>query len=128
MGEVDQAKLGRVRGNKVKHNRLKKFKIILKNNQTNAEIRLWRYLKNRQFVGVKFRRQQILRDYIVDFVCFEKKLIIELDGGQHSEQVTYDNERSEILSKEGFKVVLFWNNDVLKNTEGVLGVIKNYLN
>lgn len=73
--------------------------------------------------GVKFRRQQPIGKYVVDFVSFEKRVVIEVDGGQHSEEV--DKERDQWLNNEGFKVLRFWNNEVLKNTEGVFEVIRD---
>jgi very-short-patch-repair endonuclease len=73
--------------------------------------------------GFKFRRQETIGKYIVDFVCYEKKIIIELDGGQHSEHEEKDQIRDEWLRSGGFKIVRFWNNDVLKKTEGILEII-----
>ena len=70
--------------------------------------------------GLKFRRQQPIGRYIVDFVCFEKKIIIEVDGGQHAVETKKDTERDEWLRSQGFKVITFWNNEVLTNTQGVL--------
>ena len=104
---------------------LKRFKKTLRTNQTDAESRLWYHLRDRRSQGWKFRRQHILQGYIVDFVCLERKLIIELDGGQHAEQEAYDNRRTRVLEKDGFKVIRFWNNEVLTNTEGVLEMILN---
>jgi len=75
-------------------------------------------------LGVKFRRQQPIGKYIVDFVCFEKKLVIEIDGGEHL-QSSRDEIRDEWLQKNGYKVLRFWNNDVLKNTDGVIQTIVN---
>ncbi len=72
---------------------------------------------------LKFRRQHVLQGYIVDFVCLEKKLIIELDGGQHAEQETYDAALTQALENDGFKVMRFWNNNVLENIGAVLEVI-----
>ncbi len=95
----------------------------LRNNPTKAEYLLWYYLKNRQMKGLKFRRQQKIGKYIVDFVCYEKKLIIELDGGQHAEQQRYDSQRTKWLESQRFKVLRFWNNEVLGNTDIVLDVI-----
>ena len=83
---------------------------------------LWKQLRNRQ-LGHKFRRQFPVEPYIVDFICLELKLIIELDGGQHSTQVRYDEQRSLFLQQRGFKVIRFWNNDVCKNLSGVLETI-----
>ncbi|MGH7887599.1 MAG: endonuclease domain-containing protein [Candidatus Binatia bacterium] len=91
----------------------------LRRNPTDAEKFLWRGLRFWQIDGYKFRRQQPLGRYIVDFICFEKKLIIEIDGGQHAEQVKYDAERDAWLCAQGFSVLRFWNNDVLQNINGV---------
>lgn len=108
-------------------NKLDHFKRSLRKNSTDAEIRIWYYLKNRQFYGLKLRRQVPIEPYIVDFICFKKKLIIELDGGQHVEQVDYDFKRTQFLEKKGYKVLRFWNHDVLENTDGVLTIIANEL-
>lgn len=72
----------------------------------------------------KFRRQHVVGYYIVDFVCLEQKLVIELDGGQHAEQVGYDARRTAFLEGEGFRVMRFWNNQVLAETESVLDEIR----
>jgi len=95
----------------------------LRANQTDAEKLLWRYLRSKQLESTKFRRQQPIGDYIVDFVSLDKKLIIELDGGQHSTNAEKDQQKDKWLSKQGFKVLRFWNNDVIKNTKGVLAAI-----
>jgi very-short-patch-repair endonuclease len=95
----------------------------LRKNLTEAEHALWKHLRLRQLAGYKFRRQQPLGKYIVDFVCFEKRLIIEIDGGQHSEQVAYDSERTAWLETQGFRILRFWNNQVLKEIEVVKEVI-----
>lgn len=92
----------------------------LRKNSTDAEKKLWFYLRNRQLYGCKFRRQYPVAGYVVDFCCFEKKLIIELDGGQHSKRTAYDWKRSAKIVKEGFYVMRIWNHDVLQNIEGVL--------
>ncbi len=93
----------------------------LRKNMTSQEIKLWNLLKNRQFEGVKFVRQYPIGPYIVDFACRKKKLIIELDGGQHNfpENIKQDNERTTYLNERGFRVVRFWNNDIDNNIEGV---------
>lgn len=96
----------------------------LRKNQTDVEQLLWRQLRNRQLCQQKFRRQFPVDPYIVDFVCLELKLIIELDGGQHADQIEYDEKRSLFLGQRGFKVLRFWNNDVIENMEGVLEVIR----
>jgi len=96
----------------------------LRARQTDAERLLWSRLRNRYFADYKFRRQEVMGVYIVDFICLEAKLIIELDGGQHSTQIDYDAERSGYLNRLGFKVLRFWNNDVLQNTDAVLENIR----
>jgi very-short-patch-repair endonuclease len=95
----------------------------LRNNQTDAERRLWQMLKRRQIAGVKFRRQQPIGQFIVDFACFERRVIVEVDGGQHAEQLHYDEERTHWLEAQGYRVLRFWNNDVLSNTEAVAQAI-----
>ena len=92
----------------------------LRTNQTDAEKKLWRYLRNRQLAGCKFRRQHEISTYIVDFVCVERKLIIELDGGQHLEQQQYDKNRTSCLEDKGYYVIRFWNPEVINGLEMVL--------
>lgn len=95
----------------------------LRQNQTDAEKLIWYFLRNNR-LGCKFRRQHKLGGrYIVDFICLEKNLIIELDGGQHNEEV--DRERTGFLQQEGFHLLRFWNNDVLQKTKDVLETIFN---
>ena len=96
----------------------------LRESQTNAEGLLWHYLRDKQLAGHKFRRQQPIGPYIVDFACMPKKLLIELDGGQHAEQHTYDKKRDEFLREKGYKILRFWNNDVFENCFGVLESIR----
>lgn len=103
---------------------LQDFARELRNNATDVERLLWRHLKNGQLEGVKFRRQQPIETYVVDFVSFDKKIIIELDGSQHSENIGYDDLRDACLTANGFTVLRFWNNEVLENIEGVLEVIR----
>jgi very-short-patch-repair endonuclease len=100
----------------------------LRTNATEAEQRIWYFLRNRQFEKFKFRRQHPIGVYIVDFVCLEQKVIIELDGGQHAEQARYDARRTKALRDKGFRVLRFWNNDVLLNTNAVLETILAELN
>ena len=95
----------------------------LRKNPTEAEQKLWSCLRRQQLLGYRFRRQRPIGPYIVDFVCLEVSLIIEVDGGQHAEQGAKDEARTRFLEKEGFRVIRFWNNDVLANTEGVLEAI-----
>jgi len=90
---------------------------------TAAERSLWKHLRLRQLDGYKFRRQQSIGLYIVDFVCFEKRLIIEVDGGQHSQQMVHDSERTAWLADQGFGVLRFWNNEVLDTPEAVKAAI-----
>lgn len=90
---------------------------------TGAEWALWRMLSDRQLSGFKFRRQQPIRHYIVDFVCFSHKLVIEVDGSQHANVTEYDRQRTLFLNREGFRVLRFWNNEVLQNREGVCEMI-----
>ena len=96
----------------------------LRSNLTDAERLLWRHLRSRRLADNKFRRQQVIGPYIVDFVCFERKLIVELDGGQHAESVAYDHRRTTFLTTAGFRVMRFWNNEVLGNTNSVLESIR----
>jgi very-short-patch-repair endonuclease len=98
----------------------------LRVNQTDAETVLWNRIRNRQIDGHKFVRQEPIRGYICDFVCRERLLIIEVDGGQHNESST-DAIRDQHLIADGFRVLRFWNNDVLGNLEGVLVTIQNEL-
>ncbi len=101
----------------------------LRKRQTDAERALWNKLRSKQIEGVKFRRQQPIGPYIVDFVSLERKLIIEIDGGQHNERKVReeDQEREEWLKEKGYQILRFWNNDVLTNIEGVLERIKENL-
>ena len=96
----------------------------LRVNQTDAETVLWNRIRNRQIDGYKFVRQLPISGYICDFVCREKSLVIEVDGGQHNESAT-DAVRDRRLADEGFRVLRFWNNDVLG--EGVLITIQSAL-
>ena len=94
---------------------------------TDAERLLWQHLRNRQLGEYKFRRQRPIGPYIVDFVCLEKKLVIEVDGGQHAGQMELDSKRSDYLKEKGYRVMRFWNNEVLKETESVLTVVLSTL-
>ncbi|MCS3904077.1 very-short-patch-repair endonuclease [Methylohalomonas lacus] len=99
----------------------------LRSNPTDAERLLWRHLCRRQMHGVRFRRQQPIGPYIVDFISFEAGLIVEIDGGQHQEQVAYDDKRSRWLERQGYRVLRYWNNEVLSNVDAVLTDIGGYL-
>ena len=94
----------------------------LRSNMTDAERRLWYFLRAHRFKGTKFKRQAAIGRYIVDFVCFEKHLVIEVDGSQHADNPA-DQLRARWLEDQGFRVLRFWNNEVLKNTGGVLDAI-----
>ena len=102
----------------------------LRKNATIQERRLWNLLKNRQFHNLKFKRQQPIGDYIVDFICKEAKIIIEIDGGQHNEpeNIEYDKTRTEYLNTLGYKVIRFWNNEIYENIEGVVLRLKEEIN
>jgi len=78
-----------------------------------------------QLAGFKFRRQQPIDNYVVDFVCFEKRVVVEVDGAQDASEKDKDAERDEYLIRNGFEVSRFWNNEVLQNMDGVLEVIRN---
>lgn len=93
----------------------------LRKNQTPHEQKMWNLLRGKQFQGIKFVRQYPIDKYIVDFACRSRKLIIEIDGGQHNENknIAYDNERTKFLESLGYKIIRFWNNDIDQNIEGV---------
>src|SRR3990172_2637522 len=95
----------------------------LRNHPTEVETKLWRHLRLRQIGDYKFRRQQPIGPYIVDFVCLEKKVVVELDGGQHAEQISEDTQRTAWLESQGFHVLRFWNHQVLEEMETVKAVI-----
>ncbi len=99
----------------------------LRRRQTDAEKALWRLLRNRTFLGAKFRRQHAIGRYVADFVCLELKLIVELDGGQHAMNEEADRKRTFELNQLGFQVLRIWNNDMLTNPEGVLRLIEQAL-
>jgi very-short-patch-repair endonuclease len=107
---------------------MKQLARILRRHQTDAEKQIWRHLRNRGLAGFKFRRQYSVGPYVVDFVCLERWLVVEIDGGQHMEQQQKDERRTASLESHGFRVVRFWNNDVLQNIETVLSVILDALN
>jgi len=94
---------------------------------TDAEKRLWKHLRSRQLNNFKFRRQVVIQPYIVDFVCFEAKLIVEADGGQHADQGQYDADRTNFLEQKGYRVLRFWNNEIINETDSVLEKIALYL-
>ncbi len=96
----------------------------LRNGATEAERAMWYRLRAKRFMGLKFKRQKPMGHYIVDFVCMELGLIVELDGGQHAEQVAYDRRRDAWLERQGFTVLRFWNNQALGEMEAVLEFLR----
>ena len=90
---------------------------------TPAEAKLWAYLRGSKLNGAKFRRQHAIGNYVPDFCSIKDKLIIELDGSQHLEQKDYDSERTAFFESKGFRILRFWNNDVMNDIDGVLKVI-----
>lgn len=111
--------------NKMQFILLKERSRSLRKNMTIAEKKLWAHLRSKKFGSIRFRRQAIVGNYIIDFISFDPKIIIEVDGSQHIDQTAYDQARTEYLSSLGYKVLRFWNNDVLNNIEIVLNTIWN---
>ena len=105
-------------------NKLTALGKALRKRPTNAEQLLWKHLRLKQMEGLKFRRQQPIDNYIVDFVCLERRIVIEVDGGQHATHKEDDIVRDSYLRQQGFHVLRFWNNEVLQNINGVLEVIR----
>ena len=97
----------------------------LRRDETAAEQAIWRLLRNRQFASLKFRRQHLIGRYFVDFYCHERRLVIEIDGGQHTPE--RDQERTAYLESRGLTVLRFWNNEVRDNIEGVWDTISGAL-
>jgi very-short-patch-repair endonuclease len=91
----------------------------LRRTMTDAERKLWLFLRNRRLDGYKFRRQVPVGPYVADFLCERARLIVEVDGGQHADATVRDNQRSAWLSQHGYRVQRFWNNEVLQNLDGV---------
>lgn len=99
----------------------------LRRTQTDAEGKLWAQLRSRQVQGAKFRRQHAIGPYIVDFCCPERQLVVEVDGGQHALHGHADGVRTEFLAQQGYRVLRYWNNEVITNMEGVLERISEVL-
>lgn len=95
----------------------------MRHGMTDMEALLWKLLRNRRVAGAKFRRQHPVGRYILDFYCDEKKLGIELDGGQHGDAIAYDEKRDEWLRMQGIRILRFWNNQMLAETEAVMEMI-----
>lgn len=100
----------------------------LRKSSSDAERLLWWHLRAHRFLGLKFRRQHPIGPFVVDFACLGRRLLIELDGGQHAESGGYDAERTRWLERQGYRVLRFWNNDVQANLKGVLQSIATALN
>jgi very-short-patch-repair endonuclease len=96
-----------------------RFATSLRRKQTDVERLLWQYLRNRQCGGYKFRRQVPMGSYVVDFVCIEAKLVVELDDGRHADSVTRDGDRTIYLESLGYEVIRFWNHEVIEHISGV---------
>lgn len=96
----------------------------MRSGQTPAEQRPWYHLRAHRFLGLKFKRQKPMGPYIIDFICVERHLVVQVDGGQHCEQVAYDRQRDQWLAAQGLLVLRFWNHDVLNRTESVLEQIR----
>ena len=90
---------------------------------TDAEAKLWNRLRNNQLLGAKFRRQVPIGSFIADFCCRDPKLVVEVDGSQHTERATQDASRTRVLAEHGYAVVRFWDNEVLQDIDGVLEAI-----
>ncbi len=99
---------------------LKHYAREMRASATDAEALMWSLVRDRRLLGLKFRRQHTVGCYILDFYCDELQLAVELDGGQHQEQVSYDNERTGWFEKQGIRVLRFWNSDVMMQTDGVM--------
>jgi very-short-patch-repair endonuclease len=129
-GKVPEGRMGAVwrmgadlaKGGSVREGSKKLFARKLRRDMTDAERRLWTRMRRHQLKGARFRRQVPVGPYIVDFICLEAKLVIEIDGSQHLESAS-DAVRSDWLERQGFQVLRFWNHDVLTRTEDVLAVI-----
>ena len=129
---ISPPRSGRGKGEGVrmkKSDRQKEFARQLRRQLTDAERLLWTRLRNRQLGRWKFRRQQPIGPYIVDFVCFDKKLVLEIDGGQHNEENARksDQGRNAWLEDRGYRILRFWNTEVLVNMEGVWEAIRHAL-
>ena len=101
----------------------------LRKQQTSQEAEMWNLLRNHRYKNLAFKRQHPIGNYIVDFICLEKKIIIEIDGGQHNEPINieYDKQRTMFLETKGYKVIRFWNSDIDKNIEAVFLEIDKYI-
>ena len=103
------------------------FAKTLRAGMTDAERKLWYYLRANRFEGIKFVRQKPIGPYVVDFCCYSEKLVVELDGGQHYQQIEWDTRRTAFVNREGYRVIRFSDTDTLKNTIAVLEQIRKAL-
>jgi very-short-patch-repair endonuclease len=101
----------------------RRFGKAMRQRMTEAEVRLWLHLRKPGIEGLRFRRQALVGPYIVDLFCPQHRLIVEVDGGQHADDVVRDRERDAWLAEQGYRVVRVWNNDVMENVEGVCEAI-----
>lgn len=99
---------------------MKQFARQLRSQQTDAERALWRHLRGRNIDACKFRRQEVIGEFIVDFVCLDRKLIVEVDGSQHMQQSVADQSRTAGLERRGYRIIRFWNHEILCEIEAVL--------
>jgi len=99
----------------------------LRRNSTDVERKFWHRIRDKQIDEYRFRRQRPIGRYIVDFICLEARLIVELDGGQHAEDAAYDQRRTAFLESLGYRVLRFWNNEVIENMTGVLERLRETL-
>lgn len=104
-----------------------KYAKLMRSNMTKEELILWTNIRAHRFLGLKFKRQVLIGNFIVDFLCPEKFLIIEIDGGQHNENISGDSVRTKYLQSQGYKIIRFWNNEINNNIEGVLESLKEVL-
>ena len=118
MGESLVTKANGPRANREPRTVIKRARELRKS-PSEAERRLWAQLRYRQMSGHRFRRQHPIGWYIVDFACFERRLVVEVDGGQHEGQQTQDAIRSDWLQGQGYKVLRFWNNEIMEDIESV---------
>ena len=107
---------------------MKQLARFLRKNQTDTERKLWQRLRGRQLRGFKFRRQYPIAPYVVDFVCIDRRLVVECDGGQHGVMVEADAARTKYLNGRGYRVMRFWDNEALLDIDAVLSAILEALN
>ena len=100
----------------------------LRSDMTDVERLLWRAIRSKQVNACRFRRQHPIGSYIADFACIERRLVVELDGGQHQDRSAHDEQRTAYLQSQGWQTLRFWNNEVLNNLDGVLSTIVEHLN